>query len=90
MVCWEMQFYGKVQGVWYRRFVFDRALELGITGWVKNEADGSVCAIAEHSTQEALESLMQACSEGPELAKVARIEIRHLEPQGFTDFQIIK
>lgn len=33
---------GNVQGVGLRVFVVDNASKLGITGWVKNMADGTV------------------------------------------------
>ena len=38
---------GKVQGVGFRFFVKGAAQELGLTGWVKNESDGSVIGTAE-------------------------------------------
>ena len=38
---------GRVQGVGYRYFVLDRALDLGVSGWVANESDGSVRCRAE-------------------------------------------
>ncbi len=33
---------GRVQGVWFRAHTRDKALELGLTGWVRNLPDGSV------------------------------------------------
>ena len=33
---------GKVQGVWFRAYTRDKALLLNVTGWVKNNDDGSV------------------------------------------------
>ena len=39
--------YGRVQRVGYRRFVLDSAQELGISGYVKNEKDGSVTIFAQ-------------------------------------------
>jgi acylphosphatase len=40
---------GVVQGVGFRWFVVRRATELGLTGWVANEPDGSVHCVAEGS-----------------------------------------
>ena len=38
---------GQVQGVWFRRYTQEKARELGITGWVRNESDGTVTVVAE-------------------------------------------
>jgi len=38
---------GRVQGVGYRYYVTDRAREIGVTGYAKNLADGSVEVVAE-------------------------------------------
>ena len=38
---------GQVQGVWFRRNTQEKARELGITGWVRNESDGTVTVVAE-------------------------------------------
>ncbi len=64
---------GRVQGVGYRYFVLDRALDLGVSGWVANESDGSVRCRAE-GTRVALERLLDALREGPPGARVDRIE----------------
>ena len=34
--------YGRVQGVWYRAYTRDKAIELGLKGWVRNNPDGTV------------------------------------------------
>ncbi|WP_200975588.1 acylphosphatase [Echinicola sp. 20G] len=38
---------GKVQGVFFRKSTKDKARELGIKGWVKNETDGSVVTVIQ-------------------------------------------
>ena len=38
---------GQVQGVWFRRNTQEKARELCITGWVRNESDGTVTVVAE-------------------------------------------
>lgn len=40
---------GRVQGVWYRKHTREKALELGLRGWVMNQPDGSVLVEAEES-----------------------------------------
>ena len=34
--------YGKVQGVWFRKYALDSARNIGVVGMVKNLADGTV------------------------------------------------
>ena len=38
----NIQVKGKVQGVWFRAFTKEKAEELGLTGWVQNQPEGSV------------------------------------------------
>lgn len=47
MLQWEMIAHGRVQGVGFRWFVRHTALQLGVGGYVRNLADGSVYIIAE-------------------------------------------
>lgn len=60
---------GRVQGVGFRAFVWRRAGELGVTGWVRNLADGSVEALVEASADghHRFERLLR---EGPRSARV--------------------
>ncbi|MCS5639818.1 MAG: acylphosphatase, partial [Candidatus Marinimicrobia bacterium] len=37
---------GRVQGVWFRKYTQNKARELGLTGWVCNEANGTVALVA--------------------------------------------
>ncbi|MFN6083046.1 MAG: acylphosphatase, partial [Bacteroidota bacterium] len=43
---------GKVQGVFYRRFIVDQAQQLGVKGLVKNLPDGRVYIEAEGTTDQ--------------------------------------
>jgi acylphosphatase len=47
MVQFEIIISGRVQGVGYRYFVFQKATEMGITGWVKNSVDGGVIIVVQ-------------------------------------------
>jgi len=60
---------GLVQGVGYRWFVFRKAGDLHITGWVRNSPDGSVECLAQ-GPRDALESLVNALRHGPRSAMV--------------------
>jgi len=64
---------GRVQGVGFRAFVLHRARSLGLSGWVRNCADGSVELEAE-GDPEALERLVGAVSRGPTGARVAAVD----------------
>ncbi len=55
---------GRVQGVGFRYFVVRRAMELGLVGWVANEADGTVRCVAEGSDA-ALDALVASLATGP-------------------------
>jgi len=66
---------GDVQGVGFRYFVQRKAQQLGLSGWVRNNDDGTVELVAEGSRQQ-LEQLKKALEEGPRLARVDRVETR--------------
>ena len=65
---------GKVQGVWFRAFTHDRATELGLTGWVQNETDGTVYLEIEGNKQK-LELLMNELRSGPGRSVVDDVEV---------------
>jgi acylphosphatase len=63
---------GRVQGVGFRYFVLRRGMELGLTGWVANESDGSVRCVAEGPRSD-LEALLETMELGPAGALVERV-----------------
>lgn len=60
---------GRVQGVFFRAETRRRALSLGLTGWVRNRADGAVEAVFE-GPRERVESMLGWCERGPAGAEV--------------------
>jgi acylphosphatase len=60
---------GRVHGVGFRYFVWREATALELTGWVANDADGSVHCVAE-GPRERLEALLALLREGPPAAVV--------------------
>lgn len=70
----KLRIFGEVQGVFFRASTRDKARELGVTGWVKNESDGSVTAVAQ-GDDDAVKALVEWCHHGPEQAEVSRVEI---------------
>ncbi|MFC7539488.1 acylphosphatase [Siccirubricoccus deserti] len=59
------------------------ASRLGLSGWVRNRADGSVEALVA-GPEPAVQALLTACRRGPVLARVDRIEESFAEdlPEG--------
>jgi acylphosphatase len=80
---------GRVQGVFYRREAQTKAIQLGLKGYVKNNPDGSVTAVAQ-GEQKALQDFIDWCRKGPEEAQVEEVEI-HFQPQqeNFENFMIV-
>jgi len=78
---------GLVQGVWFRASTKEQAELIGITGFVRNQADGSVYLEAEGS-EEGLEVLVKWLRQGPSAARVDNLEIKESELQNFPDFEI--
>lgn len=55
----ELSFHGRVQGVGFRAVAHELANKHGVTGWVRNEADGSVKLVAE-GTPESVTTYIEA------------------------------
>jgi acylphosphatase len=83
----SMRIHGKVQGVFFRASTQNKAQELGLKGFVQNETDGTVYLEAE-GDMEALKKLEQWAHEGPDQARVDRVDVRELkELAGFQKFE---
>jgi acylphosphatase len=63
---------GVVQGVGFRWFVRERARRLGLSGWVRNLADGSV-EVAAAGDPQSLQALRSELERGPEGAVVEKL-----------------
>ncbi|RLF16159.1 MAG: acylphosphatase [Thermoprotei archaeon] len=80
---------GRVQGVFFRAWTEDEAVKRGLTGWVRNLADGRVEAVFE-GDKEAVEEMVKLCWKGPPGARVTNVEVKWEPYTGeFTDFRII-
>ena len=84
---YKLRIRGRVQGVWYRASTRQKAQELGLSGFVRNEADGSVYAEAE-GEEAALQAFIRWCRQGPEQAQVVAVEVEEAALQGYTTFDI--
>jgi len=77
-----------VQGVGYRRFAEREAVALGLTGWVRNLADGRVEAFAQ-GPEAALDAFEGRLRQGPRWGEVRDLEIREAVPfSAHTSFQV--
>jgi len=70
--------HGFVQGVGYRVFAQSQALRLGLRGYVRNCADGTVEVVAEGEEHQ-LQGFLRALQRGPLGARVQRVDIEYAE-----------
>lgn len=84
----EAVVHGRVQGVNFRFYTQRRAVELGLTGYVRNQWDGTVQVIAEGQQAE-LENLLAFLRVGPRAALVTEVNIRWTAPSSnFERFEV--
>lgn len=80
---------GFVQGVGFRRFIKKNAINLGLTGWVKNLSDGRVEALVQGS-KENIEKLVKICEKGTFFSDIKSVQIEwEKDSAKFLDFQIL-
>jgi hydrogenase maturation protein HypF len=76
---------GAVQGVGFRPFVHRLAGELGLSGWVRNGAQGVSIELEGEGVDAFMERLQ---AERPPRAVVQSLEVSHLDPAGYSGFEI--
>ena len=83
----QLRIIGKVQGVFYRVTAKRKADDLGLSGFVRNEEDGSVYleAVGE---EEALYKFIKWCNMGPSGAVVEKVDVNFLTAKEFDGFNI--
>ena len=72
---------GRVQGVGFRAWTEDRATAHGLSGWVRNDPDGSVAACLS-GPAEAVETMLAELREGPRFSRVEAVEATSAERPG--------
>jgi acylphosphatase len=78
---------GRVQGVGYRYFVMRQADALGVSGYARNRADGSVEVVAE-ADDAVLADFEARLREGPSFAEVTNVEREAVAERGQGGFHI--
>ena len=76
---------GRVQGVGYRAWAIETAQRLGLRGWVRNRADGTVEALVV-GADDAVATMIEACREGPYAARVREIRVSEAPEDGSDGF----
>jgi len=80
--------YGKVKNVFFRAGIKEKADELGVKGFVRNNED-NVEAVFE-ADKEKIEEMIQFCKTGPKYSQVERIkEKEETYDAAFKDFRIL-
>ena len=79
MITRKLRIRGTVQGVGFRYALRREALRLGVAGWVRNRADGSVEALLQ-GDRGSVEALAAWAHVGPPAARVANLESSAAEP----------
>lgn len=81
--------HGRVQGVFFRQSTRAEAQRLGLTGFARNNPDGTVTIEAQGPT-DALDALQAWCHHGPPTARVDRVEVSSAEAQDFVGFVVAR
>lgn len=84
-----LKIYGIVQGIGYRPYIYKKAKELNIKGWVNNY-DSSVVIDMEGTKEEIKEFLFKIVKKPPELAKIQKTEVIKMKLKGYKSFEIKK
>ena len=89
MIRVHLKIHGRVQGVFFRARSLEKAEELGdITGFVANEADGTVNIVAE-GPENKVNDFVDWCHSGPSTSQVEKVEVERHEYTGeFDGFDI--
>jgi acylphosphatase len=78
---------GRVQGVGYRAWVANRAVALGLAGWVRNRRDGSVEAVFKGKEDDVVR-MLDECWRGPRSAVVAGVVATAVADEGWPGFSV--
>lgn len=81
-----MVIHGRVQGVFFRASCADVATRLRVSGWARNEPDGTVHAEFE-GDEKSVAAIIDWCRTGPKRASVTGVDVVEQEPTGDDGFR---
>ena len=82
----NIKVYGLVQGVFFRSTAQKEAQNLNLTGFARNEDDGSVYIEAE-GAKEDLDKFIEWCNVGPPIAQVEKVVVSEDKLKNFSSFE---
>lgn len=80
---------GLVQGVFFRKFLEDKANELNVRGFCRNLEDGKIEVVAE-GRDEKVNEMLEVCKKGSPQADIKDIQVQELKHQGFKGFKVMR
>jgi len=86
MICRRLTITGRVHNVFYRDWLVEQARAIGITGWVRNRADGSVEAVVAGSS-EMIDAIVARARQGSPASRVADVASDEMPTQVFDGFE---
>lgn len=85
--CISIRIFGDVQGVFFRQSAKEQADALELTGFARNDPDGSVYIEAQGEKGN-VERFVAWCRKGPTGARVLRVEVAECDPGQFEGFTV--
>jgi acylphosphatase len=86
MITRNLRITGRVQNVFYRDWFVEQAQGIGITGWVRNRADGSVEALVSGSS-EMIEAIVAKARQGSPASRVEDAVVTEAQAAVFDGFE---
>ena len=80
----KIKVHGRVQGVGFRYSTVQAAVNSDVTGWVRNEWDGTVLIYCEGNSK-SVDMFVSWCRKGPSLSHVVSLDITDVPYQGLYD-----
>lgn len=75
MIRVSLKIHGKVQGVYFRMHAKEKAEKLIVTGWIANQADGTVEGVVE-GEENKVNTFIDWCHSGPSTSDIKKVEVQ--------------
>jgi len=72
--------FGKVQGVGFRYWLYEKAIKKNIRGYVKNRISGEVEALLIGNDAE-INNLIKLCKKGPTSSEVVKVKVQNYQKE---------